>query len=58
MGFFQIGSSLLGEIVTDFDWHNFVQNQIRNRNMPVNLFNFFLSVERFYFDLSGEKQEK
>ena len=26
MGVFQIGSSLLGKIIADFDWHDFVEN--------------------------------
>ena len=64
MGVFQIGWSLLGK--TDFDWHNFVDNQfwVNFRDMRVNFYFHgswrvsHLGGKRFQLDLSGEKQEK
>ena len=52
MGFFQIGSSLPSKRITDFEWrnfveneiwnrNNFVENEIWNRNMRAKFFNFF-----------------
>ena len=32
MGVFQIGSSLPSKRITDFEWRNFVENEIWNRN--------------------------